>query len=347
MDQKKIVIICDCFVNFQATAPFLSMAQYGAQVAQVDDPTMQTTDTLFTIMKKTEEEGADACEASPQAMEAVKDADILVVHMCPVNRKLLDNAPKLKNVFVLRGGCNNVDLALCKERGIVVTNSNGRSSPAVADYTVGMILSAGRNIAFGHHNIKEGRWVKDYPNKDYCLNLRDQTVGIVGIGSIGGMVAERLRGFGCRILAYDPFFGPEEVAKRGAEPRELDDLLRESDFVTVHLRHSEKTDGFFGAEQFALMKLTAVFINTARPGLVDEEALIAALKDGKIGGAALDVFGTEPLPADSPFLDLDNVVLTPHIAGQSNGTSSFAVEIAVQNVKRLLTGESLINIMNP
>lgn len=347
MKEKKMVIVCDCFVDKETTEPFLAMEQYGVQVVRVEEPAMQTTDSLFDVMKRTEEAGADACDASPQVIEAAADADILVVHICPVNRKLLDRAPKLKNIFVLRGGCNNVDLDLCRERGIVVANSNGRSSPAVADYTVGMILSAGRNIAWGHHNIQQGKWIKDYPNKDDAKNLRDQTVGIVGIGSIGEMVAQRLRGFGCRILACDPFLDPAEIEKRGAEPADLEELLRESDFVTVHLRHSSKTENFFGAAQFAMMKPAAVFINTARPGLVDEQALFAVLRDRKIGGAALDVFRQEPLPADSPFLTLDNVVLTPHIAGQSNGTRTFAVEIAVENAQRLLTGRALRNIMNP
>jgi len=194
-----------------------------------------------------------------------------------------------------------------------------------------------KNIARSHHYMKEGRWVKSYINQRYIRNMNKCTVGLIGYGAIGSRVAKKLKGFESQILVYDPFVSIEQIEKDGVKVVELDQLLKTSDFVSVHLRLSDKTKKFMGKREFAQMKKTAYFINTARAGLVDTEALTDALKNREIGGAAIDVFDQEPLPFDHPYLNLENVTLTSHLAGTSSDTPVVSVEIGVQKLKDYLT----------
>ncbi len=190
----------------------------------------------------------------------------------------------------------------------------GRNANAVADFTVGMLLSECRNIARAHRNLKEGRWIRDYTNAASVPDLPDKTAGIVGFGNIGRKVAQRLHGFEMNILAYDPFAGnvPDYVTLV-----DLPELMSRSDFVLVHARAMKETEHMINRELIGMIKPNAYLINTARSSLVDEQALYEALRDGKITGAALDVFDVEPPAADYPLVALPNVTVTPHLAGGS------------------------------
>ena len=229
---------------------------------------------------------------------------------------MIDRCPHLKAIGVLRGGYDNVNVAYATQKGIAVYNTPGRNANSVADYTVGLMIAECRNIAKAHMNLKLGNWVRDYTNKETMPDLSGKTAGIVGFGAIGKKVAQRLKGFEMELLVYDPYFKPTAETK-GIELVSLETLLQRSDFVTLHCRLTQETERLFDAQMLSLMKPTAYFINTSRSGLVDEKALWQALKDHKIMGAALDVYDREPPGKDYPLVTLDNVTLSPHMAGGS------------------------------
>ncbi|MCD8139604.1 MAG: hypothetical protein LUE17_07485 [Planctomycetaceae bacterium] len=227
--------------------------------------------------------------------------------------RLLERAEKLRAVGVLRAGLENVDLAAAAARDIEVIPTPGRNARAVAEFTVGLILAEIKNIARGHDAMKDGVFRKNYVNTGMVPELFGKTVGLIGLGHIGGLVARFLEPFGCRLMVYDPYLADFPAGlERSAT---LDDLLAASDIVTIHMRLTDATKHMLGPAQFARMKRGAYFVNTARSGLVDETALVQALQNGTLMGAALDVFDQEPLPDSHPFLTLDNVTLAPHMAG--------------------------------
>ena len=236
-----------------------------------------------------------------------------------------------------------MNLDLCRERGVAVYNAEGRNSTAVADLVVALMLCEMRNIARAHGALVQGKWVKMFPNIMMNRDMCRCTVGIIGVGKIGTMVAARLKGFGCRILGCDIFLSPEEIEKRGCEPVSKEELLRQSDFITIHMRHEAGQPPLIGEAELALMKKNAILVNCARAGLVDTAALVEALRAHRIGGAAIDVFDEEPLPPDSPLLTLDNVTLTPHIAGTTVDAFANSVEIMLRQLSRVLAGEEAPN----
>ena len=317
----KVVCICD------AGVPEMLM-QYmkklpGCDVTLYTEKTLTDIKSLTTCERTAELRGAEACPVSAEMLEAVREAEILVTHVAPVNRAVLDAAPNVKIVGVLRTGTENVNLDLCRERGIAVYTAEGRTSTAGA--------------------LVQGKWVTLFPkimmNRDMCRC----TVGIIGVGKIGTMVAARLKGFGCRILGCDIFLSPEEIEKRGCEPVSKEELLRQSDFITIHMRHEAGQSALIGADELAMMKKNAILVNCARAGLVDTAALVEALRAHRIGGAAIDVFDEEPLSPDSPLLTLDNVTLTPHIAGTTVDAFANSVEIMLRQLSLILAGKDAPN----
>jgi len=291
---------------------------------------------LQAINLKVEKGGASAYDPPPYVYEAVKDADILITQFCPVPASLIEAGKRLKVVGVLRAGYENIDVKAASERGILVLNTPGRNSDAVADFAVGMLLAEARNIARGHLGLKEGRWIREYPNSGMIPDLPGKTVGIVGLGEIGRKVAKRLAGFDVKILAYDPFV---KEPPAGIAMVRLEELMESSDFVTVHARLTKETEGMIGANLIARMKPTAYLINTSRSALVDEKALYAALSAKRIAGAALDVFDLEPPGADYPLVRLENVTLTPHMAGGSNDAFFNCPKLLAAELAKLLAGQ--------
>lgn len=243
--------------------------------------------------------------------------DVLVVHKAPVSRELIEGADSLSIVGAARGGTENIDVDAASEHGVTVLHAPGRNRNAVADYAVSMLFSWVRRIPFNHAALSNGEWNQVFDPDRLPPDVHTMTVGIVGFGHIGRGVARRLAGFEANILAYDPFVDDDEIREVGPEPTDLDDLLERSDAVTLHVRLSPDTKSMMGHDEFARMKPRSCLINTARGGLVNEDALVAALSNDGIGGAALDVFVDEPLPDDHPLFDFENVVLTPHVAGST------------------------------
>ena len=319
----------------------------GCDVELYTEETLLDIKAITVAGRNAEVNGPESCPATEKMLAAVRDADAIVVHIAPVNRAVLDAAPNLKYVGVLRTGTENVNVALCTERGIAVYNAEGRNAVAVADQTVAMMLCEMRNIARGHAALMAGKWVKVFPNVYNSHDMCNCTVGILGVGKIGTLVARRLRGFGCRIIGCDPFLPESEVLARGCdEAVSKEELLKRSDFITMHMVYKEGDPYLIGEAELAAMKKTAVLVNCARAGLVDTQALAAALEQGRIGGAAIDVFDEEPLPEGHPFLKLPNVTLTPHSAGTNVDAFSNSVDIIRAQFEQLLRGETPRNRIN-
>ncbi|WP_294468430.1 2-hydroxyacid dehydrogenase [uncultured Anaerofustis sp.] len=337
----KILIACDCYVTPEMIDKIKDLEKYGNEVVVYDNKLLETKEAFAEYMLKTELEGAEAVEAGDEFVRLAEDADIIAVHLTPVNKKVIDNAKKLKLVAVMRGGVDSVNVDLLNKKGIIVTNAPWRSAFAVADFTVGMMISEVKNIAKSHHLLMEGKWEKEYPNDINYIDMRNRTIGLIGFGYIGQRVQQNLSGFGSKVIVHDPFMDDERVKQLGGNPVSLDELLSTSDIISLHLRYSEKTKNFIGRKEFAKMNEKATLINTARAGLVDQEAMIEALENKKILGAAVDVYHEEPLPKDNPYTKLDNITLTPHIAGVSNDTIANAVEIISEDLNRYFKNEEM------
>lgn len=346
MAKEKMLLISDGALRQEFYDQYVDFEKYGVELIRMHDESIGTYTETMDRMHACEVEGGKAAVTYPPVLEAIEDVEYVVVHMTSINREIVERAKKLKVVAVLRGGYENVDVEACTEKGIKVVNASWRSAPAVADFTIGMMIAENKNIARAHKAITEGGWRKVFLNQNYIRNMDRSTVGVIGFGYIGKMVLQRLKGFGCKILVYDPFLDPQIITDAGYNAVSLDELLAESDFVTLHIRQSEKTHRWFGREQFAKMKPTAYFINTARPFIVDNEALIEALQNRTIGGAAIDVFENEPLEADSPFRNLDNVTLVSHMAGTSSDTMKCSADIGYINFTAWFKGEKMPDLRN-
>jgi glyoxylate reductase len=285
----------------------------------------------------------------PEAMliEQLSGCDAVVGSSDPYNANVFRACPRLKVVSRCGVGIDSVDLPGATAAGVVVTNTPGAMTDAVADYTFALLLGITRRIVEGDNLMRSGGW-GEYPGVLVC----GKTLGLVGLGQIGQGVARRAAGFGMRILACDP---PLAAQGRQALPpdfpavefTDLDTLLAQSDFVSLHAPSLPETRGLFDAERFARMKPTAYFINTARGALVDEPALIAALEQGQIAGAALDVYSAEPLPADSPLRRAPRCLLTPHNAFNAAEAASAMSLQSAENVIALARGERPKGVCNP
>ncbi|MFB2551964.1 2-hydroxyacid dehydrogenase [Ensifer soli] len=275
----------------------------------------------------------------------IGDAEILITQLAPVSRGMLAQMPDLKLIAVSRGGPVNIDMAAAREAGVLVVNTPGRNASAVAEFTLGAILAETRLIRTGHEALRKGDWRGDLYRADRTgRELSEMTVGVVGYGNIGTKVVRLLRAFGTKVLVHDPYVQlSAEDRNAGVEHVSFDDLLARSDLVTLHPRVTEETKNMMNAEAFSKMKPGAVFVNTARGPLCDYEALHAALTDGRLSAAMLETFAVEPVPADWPLLQLPNVTLTPHIAGASVRTVTYAAEMAAEEVRRYLAGLPPVN----
>ena len=294
-----------------------------------------------------EKQGPGIEEVPALVERAGSDAEILMGLFVPISASVYEKMPRLKIAGVCRAGTENVDIEEATRRGILVFNIEGRNAEAVSDFAVGMILSECRNIARAHLAIRSGSWRKEFSNSEWVPQLKGKTIGIVGFGYIGQLVARKLSGFDVRCLVHDPFADEQRIRTSGCEPADRDTLVRESDFITLHARLSEENRHMIGERELSMMKPNAYLINTARAGLVDEAALAAALTDRRIAGAALDVFSTEPISKDSPFLALDNVTLTSHLAGTTREALSSSPYLLMEDILKLFRNEEPRFIRNP
>lgn len=274
-------------------------------------------------------------------VDFIGDAEILVTQLAPMSRGMLERLPKLKMIAVSRGGPVNIDMAAARDHGVLVVNTPGRNASAVAEFTLGAMLAETRKIREGHEALRRGDWRGDLYRADVTgRELNEMTVGVIGYGNIGTKVVRLLRAFGAKVLVHDPYIqlAPEDAAA-GVELVGFDRLLADSDVVTMHARVTAETKHMMNAEAFARMKPGALFVNTARGPLCDYDALFHALTEGTLGSAMLETFAVEPAPPDLPLLHLPNVTITPHIAGASVRTVTFAAEQAAEEVRRFLAGE--------
>ncbi|OHC82649.1 MAG: hydroxyacid dehydrogenase [Rhodospirillales bacterium RIFCSPLOWO2_12_FULL_67_15] len=268
------------------------------------------------------------------------DADVLWHILMPITAEVIAAAPKLRLIQKVGVGVNTIDLAAASARGIAVCNMPGTNSRAVAEMTLLLMLAALRKICWFDRKTREGRgWPLPPEIQDALGEIAGRTVGLVGYGAVPRLLAPVLRAMGAKVLYTARTAKPDAVA----EWRTLADLLAESDVVSLHAALSEKTEGLIGAQALARMKPGAVLVNTARGALVDEPALAAALRSGRLGAAGLDVFAAEPAGPGHPLFALPNVVLAPHVAWLTMETLERSLAVAVENCRRLRAGTPLLH----
>jgi len=273
--------------------------------------------------------------------ERARDAVAIIPGTDQITREVFEAAPDLKVVSRYGVGYESVDLKAATEFGVVVTNTPGVNSDAVADLAFSLILSLARWIPKHDSLMKQREW-----KRMVGVEMPGSTLGIIGMGAIGKGVARRAKGFGMRVLAYDVYFDGGFASEHGVEEAGLDELLRESDFVTLHCPVTPETEGLMSAGRIGQMKPTAYLINTARGELVDEDALCHALREGKLAGAAVDVFRTEP-PWGSPLMEIDNVILSPHAGACARQTIERMAFQSVDNALAVLEGKRPTSVVNP
>jgi len=276
-------------------------------------------------------------------LAALPDASaILIRSATQVDEEAIAVSKKLKVVARAGVGLDNVDIKAATTAGVMVVNAPTSNIISAAELTVGHILSLARHIPAAHASLAAGTWKR---SKYTGVELYEKTVGIIGLGRIGALITARLQAFGVEVVAYDPYITSARAQQLGVTLLTLDELLAQSDFISIHMPKTPETTGMISTEQFALMKSTAFIVNVARGGLIDEDALYAALKSGRIAGAGLDVFVSEP-PTDSPLLTLDNVVLTPHLGASTDEAQEKAGVAVAKSVRLALDGELVPDAVN-
>ena len=281
--------------------------------------------------------------------EKMGEADGLVTTvMDRVDSVLLDSAPQLRVVSQMAVGVDNVDVVELTRRGIPLGYTPDVLSPATADLAFALLLAAARRVVETDRWVRAGNWkLAFHPTYWLGADVGGATLGIVGLGKIGLEVARRARGFGMKLLYHSRTRRGAEEAELGMEYTDLPSLLRRSDFVSLHVPLTPETRHLIGEGELALMKPTAILVNTARGPVVDSKALYVALKEGRIWAAALDVTDPEPIPAGDPLLTLDNLVVTPHIGSASVGSRKAMAMLAARNLLAGLKGERLVRCYNP
>jgi glyoxylate reductase len=283
-----------------------------------------------------------------QLIAAAQKADALFTTITDrIDGEFLDAAPSIRIVANLAVGYDNIDVPACTQRGVAVTNTPGVLTETTAELTFALLLAYNRRIVEGERIVREGSWPQWNPLFHLGADLFGATLGIVGLGAIGLAVAKRARAFEMNVLYYSRQAKPEAERELGIERCELDELLRRSDYVSLNIALTPETRHIIGARELALMKPSAILVNTARGPVIDQAALVEALREKRIGGAALDVFVTEPIPMDDPLLGFDNVLVAPHIGSATINTRSRMAGLAVDNLLAFFAGRPLPTCVNP
>lgn len=284
-------------------------------------------------------DGANRDELLP----AIADVDaILVRSATKVDAEAIAAAPKLRVIARAGVGLDNVDVKAATQAGVMVVNAPTSNIVSAAELAVGLLLASARNIVPANIALKAGEWKR---SKYTGVELTEKTVGIVGLGRIGVLVAQRLSAFGVRIIAYDPYVQPARAAQIGVRMVMLEELMRESDFITVHLPKTPETVNLINAEALSLCKPAVHIVNAARGGIIDEEALFTAMSEGRVAGAGLDVYASEPC-TDSPLFGLENVVATPHLGASTDEAQEKAGIAVARSVRLALAGELVPDAVN-
>ena len=285
--------------------------------------------------RRLEREGFSAEEPPEELLDKIADCEAIMVHLCPVDERIFSRAPKLKLVLSNRGGLENIDLKSAAARGIRVLHNPAHNANAVAELTIGLMISETRNLARTHMNLMQGRWVEKYDNYGSVLEIVGRTVGIYGFGNIGRRVARKLSVFDCNVLVSDPFVSPDDpdLRRYGCKFVDKETLLRESDIFSLHVRAEEVV---LTRDDLNKLKPGAYFINTARPHLVDNDALYELLKSKYLMGAAFDVFPVEPITPDERLIKLSNVTLTNHRGGVTENCYADSPGMLLEAAEELL-----------
>lgn len=270
-----------------------------------------------------------------ETIERIREADAIINirSAVPFPREVLEACPNLRLLSVWGTGVDHVDLAAAAELGITVSNTPGYGAPYVSEHALALALAVSRQIVQNDRRIREGGWAAGYIDELY-----GKTLGVVGTGAIGRRMVPLGQGIGMNVVAWTFNPTPERAREYGVEFLELDELLRRSDVVSLHVALTPDSQGLIGREQLALMKPTAILVNVARGAVVDESALLECLQQGRIGGAGLDVFEVEPLPAGHPLTLLDNVVLAPHAGSMAYNGTMRGLEMSIENLERFAAG---------
>jgi D-3-phosphoglycerate dehydrogenase len=279
----------------------------------------------------------------PALLAALADANaVLIRSATQIDAEAIAAAPNLKVVARAGVGLDNVDLPAATEAGVMVVNAPTSNIISAAELTIGHILSLARHIPAAHASLSAGEWKR---SKFTGTELYEKRVGIIGLGRIGALIAARLQAFGVEIVAYDPYVTESRAQQLGVELLSLDELLSTSDFVTIHMPKTPETTGMIGAAELKRMKKSAYIVNVARGGLIDEQALTAALTAGEIAGAGLDVFVSEP-PADDALTSLPNILVTPHLGASTDEAQEKAGVSVARSVRLALDGELVPDAVN-
>lgn len=334
----KIVAVSDAFMKEEYYRN--CFAQYPEYELQ---PVLFFGDTdreaMRIVAHKIERGGPDAVEPPAELYDAVEDAEAIMVHLCPVNRKVIERAKNLKIILLNRGGTENVDLKAAAEHGVAVLNNPAHNANAVTELTIAMMICEMRNVARTHSALMQAKWMEHFHNGDQVYEVKGKTVGLIGFGNIGRRVARKLSVFDCNVLVYDineELDNHPDIEKYGCKFVDLDTLLATSDIVSLHARSDSMV---LTREDLFKIKHGAYFINTARPHLIDNEAMVELLKSGQVMGAAFDVFMREPVTENEPYIHLDNVTLTNHRGGVTVNCFSDSPAMLVEDAKRYFAGE--------
>ena len=283
---------------------------------------------------------------TPEAYEKLTDANVIVLRVFKAYKDVIERNKDLKAVCRWGVGVDSVDIEFATKRGVYVTNTPGANAYAVSDLAVLMMLAVGRNLMFHNKSIQEGVWSRSM-FVDNAVTLNAKTVGLIGGGNIGRQVARKVQAFGAKVQYFDVFrLKPEMEKDFDMTFVSLDELLKTSDVISLHVPLTEENRHMINAEKIAMMKKGAIVINAARGGLIDDNALVKAIDDGHLMGAGLDCVEDDPLPAGHPLLGHPNIILTPHIGGTVSDMGASMIPMISDNLKRLLHGEKMLFAVN-
>lgn len=291
------------------------------------------------------------CKTEDEMIKRVNEAKpkVIISEYFKISGRVMDSSPNLKGIVVWGVGFDHIDVEAASKRGLYVANTRGSNAESVAEHVFAVMLGLSRKLLRTDAFVRKGGWVSreeaGLPHELVAQDLYEKTLGIVGLGAIGSRVARIAHGFKMHVLAYDPYVDVGVAKERGAELGDLKKLLRESDFVTLHMVLTKETRGMISTRELNLMKPTAYLINASRGPVIDEEALMRALRE-KIAGAGLDVFTKEPIDSENPLLKIDNVIVTPHCAGNSEDALNATSLMVSQEAVRILRGEIPKNLVN-
>jgi D-3-phosphoglycerate dehydrogenase len=333
----KILAVADQFFTRDlieiATAP----AREAGESVEVRQWSFPSRTAQQQFMLAVERDGPGAAPAPPDLAEPF-DHELLIAQFAPLSAETLARGSRLRAVVVNRAGLENVDVEAATAQGIGVINVPSRNTDAVAEFTVGLILAETRNIARSHAALKAGCWKTEFPTTSRTSELRGKVIALVGYGRIGKLVQQMLAGFGCQFVVFDPYLA---APPKGARQLDLESALRSADVVSLHARLTPDSRHLIGETELRLLKPTCVLVNTARAGLIDEAALCRALDEGRLGGAALDVYEHEPIPIDHSLIQSARTTTTPHLAGTTAEGFLKGPRTISEILRRLLSGQEV------